>query len=152
VSKRLDWLRRGSPHRFERHLPDGRRHRYPRQCRCPGGFVTTYTDISDYREVVTSSRRTRTELESRVASGSRSLSEANAELRREVRLRAEAETRLREANQSKSRFMSATSHDLLQPINAARLFAASLRPRLVDDDEATANLGNIDDALGRAED
>jgi Na+/proline symporter/signal transduction histidine kinase/CheY-like chemotaxis protein len=151
VSKRLDWLRRGSPHRFERHLPDGRVIDIHGNPMPNGGFVTTYIDISDYREVVTQLEETRTELESRVASGSRSLSEANAELRREVRLRAEAETRLREANQSKSRFMSATSHDLLQPINAARLFAAALRPRLVDDDEATANLGNIDDALGRAE-
>ena len=35
-------------------------------------------------------------------------------------LRAQVEARLRDAHQSKTRFMSATSHDLLQPINAAR--------------------------------
>jgi Na+/proline symporter/signal transduction histidine kinase/CheY-like chemotaxis protein len=149
VQKRLNWLRQGGRHRLERRLPDGRVidiHGNPTPA---GGFVTTYTDITDYREMVTELEEARQELEAKLETGSRSLSEVNAELRRENRLRAEAETQLREAVQSKSRFMSATSHDLLQPINAARLFAASLQPRL--EGEARAVLGNIDDALHRAE-
>jgi signal transduction histidine kinase len=34
-----------------------------------------------------------------------------------------------EANLSKTRFFAAASHDLLQPLNAARLFVASLAER-----------------------
>lgn len=149
VQKRLDWLRQGGRHRLERTLPDGRVidiHGNPTPA---GGFVTTYTDITEFREMVTQLEETRQELEARLETGSRSLSEVNAELRRENRLRGEAETQLRDAVQSKSRFMSATSHDLLQPINAARLFAASLQPS--QEAETRAVLTHIDDALHRAE-
>jgi signal transduction histidine kinase len=116
-----------------------------------GGFVTTYSDVTEYREMLTQLEETRLELEGRVASGSKSLADTNAELRSENRLRADAESKLREANLSKSRFMSATSHDLLQPINAARLFVAALRPELQGRGESAANLENIDRAQGRAE-
>lgn len=149
VVKRLRWLREGGRYRLERRLPDGRVIDIHGNPTPGGGFVTTYTDITDYREMLTQLEETRQELEARLATGSRSLSAVNAELRRENRLRAEAETQLRDAVLSKSRFMSATSHDLLQPINAARLFAASLAPRLAGDDALL--LGNIDDALHRAE-
>lgn len=151
VEKRLQWLRKGSEHRFERRLPDGRVidiHGVPMS---RGGFVTTYSDISEYRDLVTELEEARQELEGRVAVGSQSLAESNAELRRENRLRADAETRLREAVRSKSRFMSATSHDLLQPINAARLFAASLRSQFAEHEECQVTVANIDRALARAE-
>ncbi|MEE4277388.1 MAG: PAS-domain containing protein [Halieaceae bacterium] len=151
VEKRLAWLRRGLTHRFERRLPDGRVIDIHGQPMPEGGIVTTYTDITEFREMVTELTEARAELENRLESGSRSLSDTNAQLRRENRLRAEAESKLREANLSKSRFMSATSHDLLQPINAARLFAASLRQRADLDEAAEATVASIDRALGRAE-
>ncbi|WP_439106393.1 PAS-domain containing protein [Congregibacter sp.] len=97
VEKKLDWLRQGHPHRLERRLPDGRVidiHGVPLP---RGGFVTTYIDITDYREMVTHLEEVRLELEDRVASGSQSLADTNAELRRENRLRAEAESKLRDA-------------------------------------------------------
>jgi Na+/proline symporter/signal transduction histidine kinase/CheY-like chemotaxis protein len=151
VEKRIAWLRQGKQHRFERRLPDGRVldiHVTPTP---RGGFVNTYIDISDYREMLTQLEESRLELESRVEIGSQSLAETNAELRRENRLRAEAEAKLRDANLSKSRFMSATSHDLLQPINAARLFTASLRPGIVEGDPSHTTIDRIDQSLGRAE-
>jgi signal transduction histidine kinase len=153
IAKRLDWLREGNPHRLERTLPDGtvveiRGNPLPR-----GGFVTTYIDITDYREVVAQLEEAKIELEAKVASGSQTLSETNARLRQENRLRAQVETRLRDAHQSKTRFMSATSHDLLQPINAARLFTASLKPRLGDsvDDNTLRVVDQIERSLRRAE-
>ena len=155
VGKRLAWLRKRQAHRFERTLPDGRVldiHGVPMP---GGGLVITYTDVSDYREMVTQLEEARLELENRVASGSQSLAEANAQLRRENRLRAEAEAKLRETALSKSRFMSATSHDLLQPINAARLFVTALRTRVSAAAEVaadvTATVDKIDLALRRAE-
>jgi Na+/proline symporter/signal transduction histidine kinase/CheY-like chemotaxis protein len=153
VEKRLAWLREGSPHRLERILPDGtvveiRGNPLPR-----GGFVTTYIDITDYREVVAQLEEAKIELEAKVASDSQNLSETNSRLRQENRLRAQVEARLREAHQSKTRFMSATSHDLLQPINAARLFTAALKPQLEGavDENTLRVVDQIDSSLNRAE-
>lgn len=153
IEKRLAKMRGGSPHRLERTLPNGKVIAIHGTPMPHGGFVTTYVDITDYREVVEQLEETRVELEAKVKSGSRSLSESNARLRQENRLRAEMEEKLRDAHQSKSRFMSATSHDLLQPINAARLFTAALNTRLIDhSDPATRGiLEQIDDSLRRAE-
>jgi Na+/proline symporter/signal transduction histidine kinase/CheY-like chemotaxis protein len=153
ISKRLDWLREGSSHRLERTMPDGTVVDISGNPLPHGGFVTTYIDITDYRDVVAQLQEAKMELEAKVASGSQTLSEINARLRQENRLRAQVESRLRDAHQSKTRFMSATSHDLLQPINAARLFTAALRPRLgASVDESTLHVvDQIDSSLHRAE-
>lgn len=153
VQRRLDRLREGKPHRLERVMPDGtvvdiRGNPLPH-----GGFVTTYIDITDYRDVVAQLEEAKLELEEKVAFGSQTVTETNARLRQENRLRAQVEASLREAHQSKSRFMSATSHDLLQPINAARLFTAALKPKLGDNvDQGTRRIvDQIDSSLQRAE-
>ncbi len=153
IDRRLGWLREGSPYRLERILPNGavidiRGNPMPQ-----GGFVTTYIDITDYTDIVTELQETKIELEAKVASGTQTLSETNTELRRENRLRAQVESQLRDAHLSKTRFMSATSHDLLQPINAARLFTAALKPRLIETpDSNTAHIvEKIDLSLYRAE-
>lgn len=153
VERRLQWLREGNPHRLERIMPDGtvvdiRGNPLPH-----GGFVTTYIDITDFRDVLAQLQEAKLELEQKVATGSQTLSETNAQLRQENRLRAQVEASLRDAHQSKTRFMSATSHDLLQPINAARLFTAALKPRLGDDlpPEAHRIVQQIDNSLQRAE-
>lgn len=61
------------------------------------------------------------------------LGQVNAQLRDEIATRVETEERLREAkreaeaaNLSKTKFLAAVSHDLLQPLNAARLFTSAL--------------------------
>ncbi|TVU72679.1 hybrid sensor histidine kinase/response regulator [Cobetia crustatorum] len=56
----------------------------------------------------------------------RTLDELGALNRRLTAAKAEAEA----ANHSKTRFLAAISHDLLQPLNAARLFASALEERL----------------------
>jgi len=153
IQRRLRWLREGSPYRLERSLPDGKVVDIRGSPLPHGGFVTTYFDITDYREVMAQLEEARLELEAKVASGSQTLSEANARLRQENRLRAEVESRLREAHHSKTRFMSATSHDLLQPINAARLFTAVLKPQLAGqgDGDNVRLVDQIDNSLQRAE-
>jgi len=50
---------------------------------------------------------------------------------------------------SKSRFLAGASHDLLQPINAARLLSSTLMRR--EGDQAPTELRHIDSALGSAE-
>jgi len=61
------------------------------------------------------------------------LEHVNAALQREIRERTTAEAALIEAKQvaeqlnaEKTRFLAAVSHDLIQPLNAARLFAGAL--------------------------
>jgi Na+/proline symporter/signal transduction histidine kinase/ActR/RegA family two-component response regulator len=154
IARRLEWLRGGNSHRLERSLPDGTVIDIRGTPLPHGGFVTTYIDITDYRDMMTQLQETKMELEARIASGSQTLSETNARLRQENRLRAQVESRLRDAHLSRTRFMSATSHDLLQPINAARLFTAALKPQLPQGtSEATLRVvEQIDQSLQRAED
>jgi Na+/proline symporter/signal transduction histidine kinase/CheY-like chemotaxis protein len=84
-----------------------------RSARMPdGSLVTTYTDV-------TAQVAAEESLEQRVAERTEELTRVNMEL---VRAKAQAE----EANSSKTRFLAAASHDLLQPLNAARLYATSL--------------------------
>lgn len=87
-----------------------------------GGFVTTYTDITETVRGEEELERANESLERRVAERTEELLHVNAELQR---AKAEAEA----ANASKTRFLAAASHDILQPLNAARLYATSLVER-----------------------
>ena len=63
-------------------------------------------------------------LERRVEERTAELTRLNSEL---ARAKSEAEA----ANLGKTKFIAAASHDILQPLNAARLFTASLVERKV---------------------
>lgn len=108
-----------------------------------GGLVTTYTDITDSVAAEEELARTNETLEGRVAERTEELQRVNTELQR---AKAEAE----DANASKTRFLAAASHDILQPLNAARLYASAL----VERDRAGAQPGlaeNIDASLDAVE-
>ena len=91
-----------------------------RSARLPdGGIVTTYTDISRTVETEEALEAANELLEQRVDERTAELQRLNAEL-------ASAKTVAEEANLSKTRFLAAASHDILQPLNAARLYASSL--------------------------
>jgi signal transduction histidine kinase/ActR/RegA family two-component response regulator len=98
-------MRAGREHRIERVQHDGRVLRIVGAPTPGGGYTTSYTDI-------TLDRRAEQALESKVAERTRQLSAANAALAA--------------ATRSKTRFLAAASHDLIQPLNAARLFASAL--------------------------
>jgi len=100
-----------------------------RSSRMPdGGVVITLTDITPTVEAAQA-------LERRVAERTEQLTKLNAELER---ARAQAE----EANLSKTHFLAAASHDILQPLNAARLYVTSLVERhgQGDDNRLITNL------------
>ncbi|WP_409525504.1 ATP-binding response regulator [Nitrincola sp. MINF-07-Sa-05] len=91
---------------------------------------------SYYRELLELNEQ----LEQRVMERTRELTELNALLSQEVATRtaaeiamSEAKEQAEEANRSKDRYLAAASHDLLQPLNAARLLVSALRERPLPD-------------------
>lgn len=101
-----------------------------------GGIVTTFTDVTPSFEAAEA-------LERRVAERTTELTLLNGEL---VRAKADAE----EANISKTRFLAAASHDILQPLNAARLYVTSLVERQGSGEDGRL-VGNIDASLDAVE-
>ncbi|NER66573.1 HAMP domain-containing histidine kinase, partial [Pseudomonas sp. MAFF212427] len=84
-----------------------------------GGFVMSFTDITPFREAEQALKDANEGLEQRVAERTHELSQLNQAL-------TEAKSHAEAANKSKTRFLAAVSHDLMQPLNAARLFSAAL--------------------------
>ncbi len=87
-----------------------------------GGIVTTFTDITDRVAAASALERANETLERRVR-------ERTAELTKVNRALGEAKSKADEANLDKTRFLAAASHDILQPLNAARLYTTSLVER-----------------------
>lgn len=130
VQRRLDHLRAGSPHLFERVRATGQVVEMRGQPLDGGGYATSYSDVTDYKR------------------SEQALREVNETLEQRVELRTrEAEA----AQQSKARFLAAVSHDVLQPLNAARLFASALRES-GDVGEQARLAERVDASLRAAED
>jgi signal transduction histidine kinase/CheY-like chemotaxis protein len=108
-----------------------------------GGLVTTFTDITPTVKAAEALERANATLEGRVRERTGELTRLNAALER---AKAEAD----EANVSKTRFVAAASHDILQPLNAARLYVTSLIERHAASGDA-ALIGNIDASLEAVE-
>ncbi len=108
-----------------------------------GGIVATYSDITDRVAAARALARANETLEGRVRERTAEILRVNAEL-------AVAKAKADEANLDKTRFLAAASHDLLQPLNAARLYTSSLVERPLSDTDA-AIARNIDASLGAVE-
>ena len=108
-----------------------------------GGLVTTFTDITPSVKAAEALERANATLERRVRERTGELTRLNAEL---ARAKAEAD----DANVSKTRFIAAASHDILQPLNAARLYVTSLIERQRSADDAGL-VRNIDASLEAVE-
>jgi PAS domain S-box-containing protein len=119
VQRRLEHLRRGTAYTFQRVRRDGIVLEIRGNPMPGGGFVTSYADVTDYKRTEQALKESNELLERRVAQRTRALQVMNEEL---LVAKAEAER----ANLGKTRFLAAAGHDLLQPLNAAGLFAAAL--------------------------
>ncbi len=146
VARRLHWMRQGRAHTSERLFPNGRVIELIGNPMPGGGFVMSFTDITPFREAEQALTEANEGLEQRVAERTHELSQLNAAL-------TEAKGTAESANQSKTRFLAAVSHDLMQPLNAARLFSAALSHQ--DDGlstEAQQLVQHLDSSLRSAED
>lgn len=91
-----------------------------------GGIVATYADISGRVEQDLALKRANESLEQRVKTRTIELTRVNEELTRVNEELAQAQMLAEEANLGKTRFLAAAGHDILQPLNAARLYCSSL--------------------------
>lgn len=107
------------------------------------GIVTTYTDITQRVASDMALKQANETLELRVAERTAELTRVNREL-------AEARAAAEEANIGKTRFFAAAGHDILQPLNAARLYSSSLVERL-GESENSLLVQNIDSSLESVE-
>jgi PAS domain S-box-containing protein len=121
------------------------------------GYFTLYQDITERRIAELAIKETNENLEKRVTERTQALQLVNKELRKENTIRALMEDELRQAksdaedaNLGKTRFLAAASHDLLQPLNAARLFTSALTQKS-HEEETRQLVENVDGALRSAE-
>ncbi|MBA6392116.1 hybrid sensor histidine kinase/response regulator [Colwellia sp. BRX10-3] len=136
IAKRIAHMKKGDSHHFQRKMPNGIVLEIRGQSMPAGGFVSTFSDITAHIEAEKALQKANENLEKRVESRTQELQKAKAE--------AEA------AYSSKSRFLAAASHDLMQPFNALSLFTSMLKNK-VQGEELTALAEHIDDSLNVVE-
>jgi Na+/proline symporter/signal transduction histidine kinase len=121
-------------------LPDRHMVVEVRSNRMPGGgLVITFSDVTPSFEAAEALERANATLEKRVRDRTEELTRLNSEL-------ALAKSTAEDASISKTRFLAAASHDILQPLNAARLYVTSLVERQSGGEDSRL-VENIDDSL-----
>jgi signal transduction histidine kinase/Na+/proline symporter/CheY-like chemotaxis protein len=135
VARRLGHMRARQAHSFERTRPDGRVLKTVGGPMPSGGYVMCFSDITIEAQALSALKRARDELEARVEARTRDLQVANEALAH--------------ADADKTRFLAAASHDLLQPLHAARLFSSALARDMPD--KARPLLGKLDLSIASAD-
>jgi Na+/proline symporter/signal transduction histidine kinase/ActR/RegA family two-component response regulator len=104
------------PYVYERMRPDGTVLEVSINRMESSGYVTTYRDVTDRHRAAEALRAANEALERRVLERTRELERAKTAAER--------------ANASKTRFLAAASHDLMQPLSSARLYLAAQQAML----------------------
>lgn len=144
IQRRLEHLRNGTPHRFTRQRDDGHVIEMVGNPLPGGGFVTSFHDITGHVEIQEALKESNINLAARVEKRTEEVHSINAELRLEIERRNQLETKLirarkeaEDANASKTRFLALASHDVLQPLNAAKLYLTVLEEAEIADELKT---------------
>ncbi|NQZ80070.1 MAG: PAS-domain containing protein [Colwellia sp.] len=144
VAKRLQFLRNGSAHSSERQH-DGQVIRIEGNPLPGGGFVMLFSDITAYRQAEQVLKEANLDLETRVLERTHKLAQTNAAL-------ALAREKAEQAHVKKSLYLKACSHDLMQPLEAARLFTSALASQNNLNEVQKRQVNNIDHSLKVAND
>ncbi len=128
----------------DRHPVSGLTIQFEPQSLADGGLAITFTDLTARIEAEAELNRAKATLEKRVM-------ERTAELTRVNEALESANAAAEEANIGKTRFIAAAGHDLLQPLNAARLYATALSEKLRDTENSSLTI-DMETALGSVED
>lgn len=129
ILRRIQFMQAGTSHIFQRTLNNSQVIELKGRPLPGGGYVTSYNDVTEYKRVEGELREINEHLEQRVAERTQ-----EAEL----------------AQATRSRFLAAVSHDVLQPINAARLFASAMH-ETADQQELQRLADRVDTSLRAAE-
>lgn len=143
IEKRIALTRAGSEYKYVRRQTDGKVIELNGSPLPGGGFVTTYSDITEYMAIQQQLQESKEHLETRVEQRTEELRQANYAL-------AEAKHDAEQANDSKTKFLAAAGHDLMQPFNAACLFASLLQQKANDQDLQQISV-NLVQSLNNAE-
>jgi len=125
IRKRLKYLHKKAPYQNVRKRSNGMVIKSTGEPMSNGGFVTTYENITENVRASEMLRTANEELEDRVLERTQELKSLAEELEKTTR--------------SKTHFLAAASHDLLQPITAARLFAHSI----LDQSDKAPEIANL---------
>lgn len=136
VQKRLRHLVKRLPYEHISTRSNGRVIKHIGNPMPSGGYVTSYQDISSSVAAAKLLERANEDLEERVK-------ERTMEFEKLAQ-------QLKIATQSKTSFLAAASHDLLQPINAARLFSHSIKQRKADASEVERLAERVELSLNNA--
>ena len=157
VHSRLGHLTAGKPYRVVRNHNQGVIEIKGRPLP-GGGYVTTYDDISEFINAQNELEKVNLSLEQRVRERTQEIEKINRSLRKEVEEHSVTEVELIKAksiaeksNASKTQFLAIASHDILQPLNAANLYASALLERADIDQEMSDNLHHLHSAICSAE-
>ncbi len=138
IKKRLNYLKGRSSYTTVRKTVNGVIIKATGEPMPDGGFVTTYEDITESVKAARLLKEANEELENRVQARTLELEALTKELERNTR--------------SKTHFLAAASHDLLQPITAARLFNHSVAECVEDPAEVRRLANSVDQSLATAND
>jgi len=150
VQKRVQHLRNGTPHHFTRKRKSGQVIEMIGNPLPGGGFVTCFSDITSHIETQDALEEINIDLENRIEARTQQIRAINASLEAQIVKREQTEQALNQAkqeaekaNESKTRFLALASHDILQPLNAARLYLAA-----IDEQELSAQNQSAFNKLG----
>ncbi|MGH1484824.1 MAG: PAS domain-containing hybrid sensor histidine kinase/response regulator [Cellvibrionaceae bacterium] len=133
IRKRLSLMSTGNAYRVVRFHSDDTIIEIKGRPLPNGGYVTTYDDITEFISAQRQLEDANINLEKRVQERTKTIEEINQNLLQEIKRRGYVEDELREAkiiadaaNASKTKFLALAGHDIMQPLNAASLYASAL--------------------------
>ena len=145
ISRRLQYLRGGSPHSSERQQDNGQSIRIEGNPLPDGGFVMMFSDITAYKQAEQVLKDANVDLEAIIRERTNKLEQTNEALEL-------AREKAEQAHIKKSLYLKACSHDLMQPLEAARLFTSALAGQDNLNDVQKRQVKNIDHSLKVAND